>query len=244
MTLSLTASVPSRGLALELSLAAGERVALLGPNGAGKSTTLDVLAGFLPASGPLLLDGASIGAEPAHRRPIGLLAQEPLLFPHLDVLDNVAFPLEHRGGLGRRAARAAAAVRLEDFGIGHLARRRPSQLSGGQAQRVALARALAAEPRLLLLDEPLAALDVTAVPEMRRALRAAMAGRMSVVVTHDPLDALLLADRAIVLDDGRIVEDGPVDRVLSAPVSAFARSLLEQSPWLAAVDLQALRARD
>lgn len=241
--MELTASVPSRSLEVEIALADGERVALLGPNGAGKSTTLDVIAGFLPASGSLLLDEVAFDGAPAHRRPIGLLAQQPLLFPHLDVLGNVAFPLEHRRGLGRREARRTALTQLADFGVEHLAGRRPAQLSGGQAQRVALARALAAEPRLLLLDEPLAALDVTAVPEMRRALRAAMDGRMGVVVTHDPLDALLLADRAIVLEHGRIVEDRPVVDVLTAPRSDFARALVAQSPWLAVADLDALRSR-
>lgn len=170
---------------------------------------------------------------PPHRRGVALLAQEPLLFPHLSVLDNVAFG-PRAAGAGRRASRRAAARWLESVDVAHLADRRPAQLSGGQAQRVAVARALAARPRALLLDEPMAALDVTAAPEVRQLLRRVLSAPPAgtdgapppvLLVTHDPLDALALADRAVVLDAGRVVEEGPVREVLAQPRSAFAARL-------------------
>jgi molybdate transport system ATP-binding protein len=139
-----------------------------------------------------------------HARRIALLAQDPLLFPHLDVADNVAFGPRSQGRSRAQAARAAAGW-LEQVDATELADRRPAQLSGGQAQRVAIARALAAEPDLLLLDEPMAALDVAVAPALRQMLKRVLAGQSAVVVTHDVLDALLLADRVYVLDGGRVV---------------------------------------
>ena len=168
-------------------------------------------------------DGARVDVAP-HRRRIALLAQEPLLFPHLSVLDNVAFG-PRSAGAGRSESRGRAREWLEEVGIGDLADRRPAQLSGGQAQRAAVARALAAEPDLLLLDEPMAALDVAVTPALRQTLRRVLAERTCVVVTHDVLDALLLADRVLVLEGGRVVEQGPTREVLTRPRSAFAARL-------------------
>ncbi len=148
---------------------------------------------------------------PPHDRKVALLAQEPLLFPHLGVLDNVAFG-PRSGGARRRTAHEAARRWLDEVDVADLADRKPGQLSGGQAQRVAVARALAAEPRLLLLDEPLAALDVAVAPALRQTLRRVLADRTVVLVTHDVLDALLLADRVVVLEGGRVVESGPTHR--------------------------------
>jgi molybdate transport system ATP-binding protein len=156
-----------------------------------------------------------------HDRNIALLAQDPLLFPHLTVLDNVAFaPRSH--GARRSEAQATARHWLEQVGVADLAQRKPSQVSGGQAQRVAVARALAADPRLLMLDEPMAALDVAVTPALRQTLRRILADRSVVLVTHDALDALLLADTVVILERGRVVEQGPAAQVLARPRSAFA----------------------
>ncbi len=229
MTLSMTATVLARGLEFNLELGAGERVAVLGPNGAGKSTLLSVLAGILrPDTGRAVLDGRVLYDQgsrrdvwvPPYARGVALLAQDPLLFPHLSVLDNVAFG-PRASGLRTRPARAAARVWLDDVGVADLADRKPAQLSGGQAQRVAIARALAAKPRLLLLDEPMAALDVGAAPLLRRVLRQVLADRAAVIVTHDLLDALLLTSRVIVIDQGRVIESGDTQDVIRHPRSPF-----------------------
>ncbi|WP_432514998.1 sulfate/molybdate ABC transporter ATP-binding protein [Kineococcus sp. SYSU DK001] len=231
MSLEVDVAFAPRALAVRCEVAAGEVLAVLGPNGAGKSTLLALLAGLLrPTAGRVVLDGRVLADDrtrvPPHRRGVGLLAQDPLLFPHLSVEDNVAFG-PRSAGASRRRARARAAGLLAEVGAAGFAARRPHELSGGQAQRVALARALAAEPRLLLLDEPLAALDVTAAPEVRQVLRRVLRGgdRTAVLVTHDPLDALALADRVVVLDAGRVVERGAVQDVLTTPRSAFGARL-------------------
>jgi molybdate transport system ATP-binding protein len=226
MSLEVEAAVADRDVVAALEVADGETLAVLGPNGAGKSTVLSVIAGLLrPDPGHVRLDGRELtGGQafvPPHQRRIALLAQEPLLFPHLTVLDNVAFGPRSRG-TGRRTSREAAARWLAEVGAEDLADRRPGQVSGGQGQRVALARALAAEPRLLLLDEPMAALDVAVLPALRQTLKRVLAGRTTVLVTHDVLDALLLADRVVVMEGGRIVEAGPTADVLERPRSAFA----------------------
>ncbi len=229
--LEYDAGVTDRGVEIAFDVAEGETVALLGPNGAGKSTVLAVTSGLLrPDHGRVVLDGRQLTSRGGrdrdlhvapHNRHIALLAQEPLLFPHLTVLDNVAFGPRSRGG-SRRASRETAAHWLEEVGgLEPLADRHPAQLSGGQAQRAAVARALAAEPKLLLLDEPMAALDVAVTPEVRRTLRRVLADRTVVLVTHDVLDALLLADRVVVIEDGAIVEQGRCTDVLSKPRSAF-----------------------
>ncbi|GAB3862986.1 ATP-binding cassette domain-containing protein [Nocardioides maradonensis] len=219
------AVVADRHVDLALEVAAGETVAVVGPNGAGKSTLLAVLAGLLrPDEGHVVLGGRDLDGHPPHDRGVALLAQDPLLFPHLSVLENAAFAPRARG-VRRSAAHAAALTQLDRLGIGELARRRPHQLSGGQAQRAAIARALAAEPELLLLDEPLAALDVDVTPALRQLLREVLADRTVVLVTHDLLDALLLADRVVVVDGGRVVEEGSTTEVLSTPRSGFAARL-------------------
>ena len=230
--LDAAATVRRRGFVLDVALRVepGETVAVLGPNGAGKSTLLDVLSGLLrPDAGHVrvgdrtLTDVAARVHVPTHRRGVGLLAQQALLFPHLTALANVAFGLRAHG-VPRRAAADRGHALLDAVDAGSLADRRPTQLSGGQQQRVALARALATGPDLLLLDEPLAALDVDATPAMRALLRRAVRSeeRTAVLVTHAAVDALVLADRVVVLTDGRVVEDGPTRDVLTRPRSPFA----------------------
>lgn len=233
MSFTLEASVRDRGLDVSLSVGAGETVAVLGPNGAGKSTLLSVAAGLLrPDAGAASLggrvlfdldDGKRVWTAP-HLRGTALLAQEPLLFPHLRVLDNVAFG-PRSAGASRAQSRENALHWLAEVDALPLAGRRPGQLSGGQAQRVAVARALAANPELLLLDEPMAALDIRAAPHLRRLLKRVLSGRRALIITHDVLDALMLADRVIVMDGGRIVEEGPTREVLQRPRSRFAAGL-------------------
>jgi molybdate transport system ATP-binding protein len=209
----------------------GEVVAVLGRNGSGKSTLLAAIAGTLrPDTGQIVLDGrvltdiaAGVQLAP-HRRRVGLLAQEPLLFPHLSVLDNVAFG-PRSAGVRRPQARATALRQLTEVDAAQFAPRRPRRLSGGQAQRIALARALASDPDLLLLDEPLSAVDVELAPALRSLLQKVLADRLAVIVTHQVIDALVLADRVVVLDGGRIVEQGPTSEVLTRPRSAFAARL-------------------
>lgn len=216
---------PDRGVDVSFVVPGGQTTALLGPNGTGKSTVLATIAGVhRPAGSSVLLDGRRLDHLPPHRRRVALLSQDPLLLPHLSALDDVAFG-PRAGGASRRAARASAARWLERVGAGHLADRRPGTLSGGQAARVALARALAAKPDVVLLDEPLSALDVDAAPQVRHVLREVLRGRTAVVVTHDVVDAALLADHAVVVDGGRVVEQGPVRDLVSTPRSPFAARL-------------------
>lgn len=197
-------AVRDRDVALELAVRPGQTVALMGRNGSGKSTALDVLAGLLvPDRGRVtlgdrvLLETEGRGAwVPSHRRRITLMAQQPLLFPHLSVLDNAAFA-PRCAGMSRAAARERGRHWLREVDAEQFAQRRPSELSGGQAQRVALARALAAEPQVLLLDEPLAPVDAEATERLRGLLRRVLDGRTAVVVTHDPLDARALAHRTV-----------------------------------------------
>jgi molybdate transport system ATP-binding protein len=234
VTFSMHCVLPDRNVDLAVEAAAGETLALLGPNGSGKSTALGVVAGLVvPQSGRVELDGrvlTDVGPGrpdvrvPPHARRTALLGQEPLLFPHLDALENVAFG-PRSSGTPHATARRDAQHWLDEVGVGELSRRRPGQLSGGQAQRVAVARALAADPALLLLDEPMAALDVAVLPALRQTLRRVLADRTVVFVTHDPLDALLLADRVVVLADGKVVEQGASSDVLSRPRSPFAARL-------------------
>lgn len=229
--LHVAARVVRRDVDAEIAVPAGRVLALIGPNAAGKSTMLQVAAGVLrPDEGRVGLDGTVLtdtGARiqvPVHRRRIGLLAQSGLLFGHLSVLDNVAFGPRSRG-TSRRAARAAGQEWLERIGVGELAGRRPRELSGGQAQRVALARTLAAAPAALLLDEPTSALDVRVAAELRAVLAEATRGLTTILVSHDLLDIVSLADEVAVIDHGRIVERGEAMRVLAHPTSAFAAGL-------------------
>lgn len=239
MSLEVEATVTDRDVEVALEVADGETVAVVGPNGAGKSTVLAVVAGLLrPQQGRVRLEGRVLTDDrrfvPPHDRRVALLAQDPLLFPHLSVRENVAFG-PRSSGAGRRAAREAADRWLAEVGVEELTDRRPSQVSGGQGQRVALARALAAEPRLLLLDEPMAALDVAVQPALRQTLKRVLADRTTVLVTHDVLDALILADRVVVMEDGRIVETGRTTEVLERPRSAFAARIaglnMVTGPW-------------
>ena len=233
--LDFRATIAARDFDVELSVAQGETLAVLGPNGSGKSTLLESLAGLIrPDSGTAHLDGEALfdlGAGtsgawvPAHRRAVSLLAQNALLFPRMSVRDNVAFGPQSTGA-GRRAARARAVRWLGEVDALEFANRRPGQLSGGQAQRIAIARALAAEPRLLLLDEPMAALDVTVTPALRRLLRRVLAHQTAILVTHDVLDAYTLADRVAVMSGGRIVELGETRAVFERPKSPFTAALV------------------
>ncbi len=234
MTFSVDARLAARNLDVSLRVPAGETLAVLGPNGAGKSTILDIIAGLVrPDSGHARLGTTELfdvgPATPGlwlapHRRGISLLAQDALLFPNLSVLDNVAFG-PTCSGKPASAARAIARTWLEAVDARDLEARRPAELSGGQAQRVALARALAAEPDLLLLDEPLAAMDVARAPALRRVLRRVLVDRSAIIVTHEVLDALTLADHIIVMNAGRIVESGRTREVLQQPRHPFTAQL-------------------
>lgn len=230
MSLALVATHEERDVSVELTVRAGETLALLGPNGAGKSTVLGMLAGLVrPDTGRAALDGNVLFDlprtwSPPHRRGVALLAQDALLFPHLTVRHNVEFG-PRSSGAGRSDARERADAWLHRTGTAPFADRHPGSLSGGQAQRVAIARALAAEPRLLLLDEPLAALDVAVAAELRGMLAEVLRDRTTVLVTHDVLDAYLLADRVAVLHEGRVVEHGDTRRVLERPHHPFTADL-------------------
>jgi molybdate transport system ATP-binding protein len=219
---------------MELTIDEGEVVALLGPNGAGKTTLLRAVAGLVPFnSGHVRLDGkvledtATGQYVPTERRPIGFVFQDYLLFPHLTVVDNVAFGLRSRG-TPRGAAAEKAVGWLGRVGLEDYARAKPAELSGGQRQRVALARALAPDPRLLLLDEPLAALDVSTRAEVRRDLKRHLASFQGIrlVVTHDPLEAVALADRLIVMENGRLVQTGTPAEVTEHPRSQYVADLV------------------
>jgi len=221
-------------LSVALDVADGETVAVLGPNGAGKSTLLRALAGLAPIdAGSIRIDDAVMDDPAANtfvvpdRRGVGMVFQDYLLFPHLTVLENVAFGLRSRG-VARAEARRRAHEWLARVGLGDRAGAKPRLLSGGQQQRVALARALVTEPRLVLLDEPLAALDVGTRTELRRDLRAHLAtfGGARVLVTHELLDAVALADRLVVLDGGRVAQSGPVSEVTDRPRSRYVADLV------------------
>jgi molybdate transport system ATP-binding protein len=215
------------------SVASGEVLALLGPNGSGKSTTLRALVGLLPlAGGRVVLDGTVL-EDPAQKirvapekRPIALMFQNYLLFPHLSALENVAFGLRSRG-TDKKAAREKASQTMARLGLDGLAEARPGSMSGGQQQRVAMARALVTEPKLLLLDEPLAALDVSTKTDVRRILRNVLrhSSAANVLVTHDLLDAVALGDRMVVIEDGGIIQTGTPAEVTARPRSRYVADL-------------------
>ncbi|ASU61333.1 ABC transporter ATP-binding protein [Nocardiopsis dassonvillei] len=221
----------SRGaftLEASLTVRPGEILALLGPNGAGKSSALRALAGLVPLTGGrVLVDGRDQTRTPVEHRPIGMVFQDYLLFPHMSALDNVAFGPRHQG-LSRAAARERAAELLAHMDLSAYARVRPRRLSGGQAQRVALARALAVRPRLLLLDEPMAALDASTRIDVRARLRHLLEefDGATVLVTHDPLDAMVLADRVAVIEEGRVVQQGEPAEVARRPRTAYVARLV------------------
>ncbi|MEO8743901.1 MAG: ABC transporter ATP-binding protein [Candidatus Dormiibacterota bacterium] len=236
--MSLEASVRltlgSLHLDMEFVLQEDEVVALLGPNGAGKTTLLRAVAGLVPIDAgrirlddEVLEDTATNQYVPTEKRSIGVVFQDYLLFPHLSVLDNVAFGLRSRG-MPRSEAAARAMQWLDRVGLTKYAKSKPSVLSGGERQRVALARALAPNPRLFLLDEPLAALDVTTRAEVRRDLKQHLASfrGLRLVVTHDPLEAVTLADRMIVMEEGRHVQTGTPAEVTAHPRSKYVADLV------------------
>jgi molybdopterin-binding protein len=242
MHVDLRATVGSFTVAVAGQWQPGDVVAVVGPNGAGKSTFLRAIAGLTTAAGAVLINHVDVLDRPAARRGVGWVPQDGALFPHLSALDNVAFGLRGRG-LNRRGLRGWRGWRgwrksrnrdqtraqqwLDRFAIGDLGGRRPAEMSGGQAQKVALARALAREPGVLLLDEPLAALDVEARADVRRSLRAHLGefDGVTMLVTHDPVDVMTLASRVLALDRGAVVQDDTVARVTTAP----------RTPWLAAL---------
>ncbi|MYT33987.1 MULTISPECIES: ABC transporter permease [unclassified Streptomyces] len=219
----------------ELTLRAepGTTIAVVGPNGAGKTTLLRALLGLTPRARAVLRLGESDAtALPPHRRGVAWVPQDGALFPHLTALANTAYGLRAQG-VRRAEARRTAQQWLDRLGVGALAHRRPAQLSGGQAQRVALARALAARPRLLLLDEPLAALDQTTRAHVRHTLRSHLAGfgGVCLIVTHDPVEAVSLADRVLVLDGGRALQDAPPADVTRHPRSPWVARMLGRNAW-------------
>jgi molybdate transport system ATP-binding protein len=239
-------------LDVTVNVAPGQILAVLGPNGSGKTTLLRTLAGLLRCSAGRVAIGDTTWDDvdggvfvPAVGRAVGLVFQDYRLFPHLSVRDNVAFSPRAHGVPRRRARRQADGV-LARLGLADLAERRPDGLSGGQAQRVALARALASEPRLLLLDEPLAALDARTRLEIRGELRrylSTFAGP-TVLVTHDPLEAMVLADRILVLEGGRAVQEGAPAAVARRPATEYVARLMGLNLYPGAITDRATRRID
>ena len=216
---------------IDLDIHAGEFFSLLGPSGCGKTTTLRMIAGFEePSAGQILLDGSDLVAVPAHRRPVNTVFQSYALFPFLDVWGNVAFGLRYqKGGKDRKdLARRRVSEMLELVQMSDYARRRPGQLSGGQQQRVALARALVLQPRVLLLDEPLGALDAKLRKHLQLELKAIQqeVGVTFIYVTHDQEEALTMSDRLAVMRDGRVEQVGGPEAVYAAPESAYVAGFL------------------
>ena len=224
-------------LDVALQAGTGRTVAVVGPNGAGKTTLLRALAGLVRLDrgrveiGNRLMEDVYGGTRlPPDQRPVGMVFQDLLLFPHLDVLDNVAYGLRRRRSLPKREARGQAGPWLDRLALAPLAHRRPAELSGGEAQRVALARALATEPELLLLDEPLSALDASARPAARELLAAHLAGITAVrlLVTHDAGEAAALADQVVVLEAGRVVQQGTAAELRASPASPYVADLVDR----------------
>ncbi|MFD9484537.1 ABC transporter permease [Streptomyces sp. NPDC059991] len=218
---------------LTLDAAPGTTIAVVGENGAGKTTLLRALLGLTPrARAGLRLGDLDVTGLPPHRRGVAWVPQDGALFPHMTALANTAYGLRAQG-VARAEARREAQAWLDRLGVGRLAHRRPGQLSGGQAQRVALARALAARPRLLLLDEPLAALDQTTRARVRHTLRTHLDGfgGVCLIVTHDPVEAVSLADRVLVLDGGRALQDAPPAEVTRHPRSPWVARMLGRNAW-------------
>jgi putative spermidine/putrescine transport system ATP-binding protein/mannopine transport system ATP-binding protein len=219
---------------VSLSADAGEFLALLGPSGSGKTTVLMCMAGFeAPDAGAVMLGGVDVTAVPPQRRNLGMVFQRYTLFPHMSVLDNIAFPLKMRG-LARAEREARARRALETVRLGGYGARMPAQLSGGQQQRVALARAIVYEPRVLLMDEPLSALDKALREEMQIEIKRLqrMLGITVIFVTHDQTEALTMADRIAVLDAGRLQQWGAPRDLYEAPRSAFVAGFIGETNFL------------
>jgi len=230
MSLDATIRCAAGDLSVDVSLkAAPERpLAIVGPNGAGKTTVVRALAGLHETdTAHIELDGVSIDDVPARARPIGVVFQDRGLFARMSALENVAFGVRARG-VGSAVARERARGLLDMMGIGDRANVKAAALSGGEAQRVAVARAIAHEPRVLLLDEPLAALDVRARAEMRALLAKVLAGfaGIAIIVTHDPVDAMTLAHDVVVMEHGHVTQAGTIDEIRSAPRTAYAAELV------------------
>jgi ABC-type sulfate/molybdate transport systems ATPase subunit len=221
--------VAHAGLDVRLAAEPGAVLAVMGPSGSGKTTLLEAIAGLTRLDGGAIvlgdteLAGPSRHLSPSHRS-VGLLGQDALLFPHLSAAQNIGFAARIAGA-DRARARAVAADWLDRIGLAGLGGRAPHQLSAGQRQRVALARALAAAPRLLLLDEPFAALDVQAAAALRDTVADQLRGTTTILVSHGVADAAALADRLVLLEHGRITQQGPVAEVLAAPATDFGAAL-------------------
>ncbi len=233
---------------LNLHVEAGEFITLLGPSGSGKTTTLMLLAGFETASsGSIRLDGRPIDALPPHKRDMGVVFQSYSLFPHMTVEQNVGFPLSVRS-VAAAQARDRVAAALDKVHLRHLAQRRPQQLSGGQQQRVALARALVFEPRVVLLDEPLSALDKKLREEMQLEIRRLHRelGVTMVFVTHDQAEAMTLSDRVAVFNQGRIEQVATPQQLYDAPANPFVAGFVGDNNMLSgqAQSLTSLRLPD
>ena len=244
----VTARVDARRFDVDVTLAPHTTTAIVGPNGAGKSTLVRLISGQLrPDAGQVVIDGHVVSDAhrhvPAHHRTIALLEQRPLLFPHLNVLDNVAFGLRARGA-GKAEARARALSELDAVGAAGFSARRPESLSGGEAQRVALARALATDPTVILLDEPFSALDVGTGAVIRHVLAGRLAAGSATValVTHDPLDVWALADDIVALEGGRVSTFGDVDALLGRPRTGFLAQLSGVNLLHGTADADGLRA--
>jgi osmoprotectant transport system ATP-binding protein len=241
---SATPAVACRGLSvrhgevvaldrLDLVVERGETVAVLGPSGAGKTTLLHAVAGFVPLSaGSVHIDGAEVGSParvtPPERRRVGVVFQQYALWPHMTAVATVAYPLRRRGLDAREATRAALDL-LDRMGVADLADRRPAEMSGGQQQRVGVARALAASPRLMLLDEPFAALDPLTRDRLQQSflrIRRQL-GLTSIFVTHDMGEALLLGDRIAVMREGRLVQVGTPLELVQQPADDYVRQLMD-----------------
>lgn len=221
------------GLDAALRVAAGEFVAVMGPSGAGKTSLLEAIAGLVRLDeGHVDLDGVRLSGERQHtppsRRAIGLLGQDALLFPHMTAAENIAFAARV-GGRTRDESTRHAAEWLDRIGLIEYGTRRPDELSGGQRQRIALARALAASPRVLLLDEPFTSLDVEAAAQLREVVREQRGSTTTILVSHGILDAQALAERLVIVQAGRIVQDAAVAEVLASPATPFAAAVADSA---------------
>ena len=222
---------------VSLDVPAGTFVTLLGPSGSGKTTTLNLIAGFVePDAGEILADGVAISGVPPHLRNIGMVFQSYALFPHMTVLDNVTFPLRMRSGLSRAARRTRALETLDLVRLAGLEGRYPRQLSGGQQQRVSMARALVSQPRLLLMDEPLGALDKKLRENMQLEIKQIhrQVGANFVYVTHDQGEAPTMSDLVVVMNDGRIVQSAPPREIYTRPATRFVADFPGQANLLPA----------